>query len=265
MTSATAMFSDNVVISDLIAWVLTLGITVSLLKLLERTATRGVFEQCRKYCFSCDRNIGSVFSSCATWKLLHISFGLVFLLCWPMFSSGHIGAIVASLIPAMNVINMLLLGLGIWKDDATVKSMTRNGDIRELLKGPLYYASAITLFTVIYWRTFPIAIAAICNVCAGDGVADIIGRRFGREKLPYNRNKSFAGSIAMACAGFVASIGYMMYFRWFGYMEGSSVMVVRFLVVSIACALVESHPISTLLDDNLTVPLVVILLGTLLF
>lgn len=50
-------------------------------------------------------------------------------------SSGHLGAIVASLIPAMNVINLLLLGLGIWKDDATVKSMTRNGDIRYVLNG----------------------------------------------------------------------------------------------------------------------------------
>lgn len=33
----------------------------------------------------------------------------------------------------MNVINMLLLGLGIWKDEATVKSMTRNGDIKYVL------------------------------------------------------------------------------------------------------------------------------------
>lgn len=48
-------------------------------------------------------------------------------------------------------------------------------------------------------------------------------------------------------------------------MEGGSGMVVGFLVVSIACALVESHPISTLLDDNLTVPLAVVLLGTSLF
>ncbi|KAJ0742877.1 putative phytol/farnesol kinase [Helianthus annuus] len=40
---------------------------------------------------------------------------------------------------------------------------------RELVKGPLYYASTITFCCTIYWRTSPIAIAAICNLCAGDG------------------------------------------------------------------------------------------------
>lgn len=50
-----------------------------------------------------------------------------------MFSSGRVGAIVASLIPGMNVINMLLLGSGIWKDDATVKSMTRNNNHRYVM------------------------------------------------------------------------------------------------------------------------------------
>lgn len=45
-------------------------------------------------------------------------------------SSGRLGAVVASLIPAVNVVNMLLLGSGIWKDEATVKSMTRHGDHR---------------------------------------------------------------------------------------------------------------------------------------
>lgn len=40
---------------------------------------------------------------------------------------------------------------------------------RELLKGPLYYASTITFCCMMYWRTSPISIAAICNLCAGDG------------------------------------------------------------------------------------------------
>lgn len=31
----------------------------------------------------------------------------------------------------------------------------------------------------------------------GDGLADIVGRRFGGVKLPWNSNKSWAGSLAM--------------------------------------------------------------------
>jgi farnesol kinase len=38
-------------------------------------------------------------------------------------------------------------------------------------------------------------------------MADIVGRRFGAKKLPYNKRKSYAGSIAMASSGFLSSIG----------------------------------------------------------
>ncbi|KAK9940835.1 hypothetical protein M0R45_017476 [Rubus argutus] len=143
--------------------------------------------------------------------------------------------------------------------------MSRFNDYRELLKGPLYYATTITLACVIYWRTSPVAIAIICNLCAGDGLADIVGRRFGTQKLPYNRNKSIAGSVAMASAGFLSSIGYMYYFSTFGYVDKSWDMVLGFLVVSLASALVESLPISTKVDDNLTVPVTSMLVGSLIF
>ncbi|CAL5388474.1 unnamed protein product [Camellia sinensis] len=196
-----------------------------------------------------------------TRKLVHVSVGLVFMLC----CSGHQGAVIASLIPGLNIIKMLLIGLGIWKDEATVKSMSRFGDYRELLKGPLYYAATITLSCAIYWRSSPIAIAAICNLCAGDGIADIVGRRFGIQKIPYNRNKTIAGSLAMATAGFIASIGFMHYFSLFGYVQESWEMCLGFLVVSLAATLVESHPKSTELDDNLTVPLASVLVGSLIF
>ncbi|XP_019056392.1 PREDICTED: farnesol kinase, chloroplastic-like isoform X2 [Tarenaya hassleriana] len=187
------------------------------------------------------------------------------MLCWPLFSPGLQGAVLASLVPGVNIIRMLLLGLGVYHDEGTIKSMSRHGDRRELLKGPLYYASSITLACVFYWRTSPIAIAVICNLCAGDGMADIVGRRLGTEKLPYNRSKSIAGSIAMATSGFTASVVYMRYFASFGYMEESWGMILRFLVVSIASAVVESLPISTDIDDNLTVSLTSVLLGTFIF
>ncbi|KAI3760685.1 hypothetical protein L1987_51083 [Smallanthus sonchifolius] len=108
-------------------------------------------------------------------------------------------------------------------------------------------------------------LAGICNLCVGDGIADIIGRRFGKKKIPYNKDKSFAGSIAMGTTGFVVSVGYMYYFSMFGFVEKSFRMVVGFLVVSLASAFVESHPICTKFDDNLMVPLASVLLGSLAF
>lgn len=242
------MFSEYPVAGDVVATFLSSGVALSLLGCWKETAKRSFVDQ----------NINR--------KLVHISVGLVFMLCWPLFSSsGYRGAVLASLIPGVNVIRMLLLGLGILKDEATVKSMSRYGDKRELLKGPLYYASACALVCAIYWRTSPVAIAAICNLCAGDGFADLVGRQFGSHKIPYNRHKSVAGSIAMVTAGFVSSIGFMQYFSLLGYVQESWEMVLGFLMVSLAATLVESLPISTELDDNLTVPVTSVLVGSLVF
>ncbi|XP_044483663.1 probable phytol kinase 3, chloroplastic [Mangifera indica] len=247
-SSPSAMIlRHNPLLSDVCASILSAGIAFSFLRLWEETAKRKLVDQYLNR------------------KLVHISIGLAFMLCWPMFSSGLQGAILASLTPGVNIIRMLLVGSGMWKDEATVKSMSRYGDHRELLKGPLYYATAITLACAVYWRTSPNAIAAICNLCAGDGMADVVGRRLGRLKLPYNQNKSIAGSIAMASAGFLASIGYMYYFASFGYLQCSWELVFGFLVVSLASAVVESLPISTQLDDNLTVTLTSLLVGSLVF
>ncbi|KAJ9565120.1 hypothetical protein OSB04_001086 [Centaurea solstitialis] len=237
-------FPENPLAGDICAMAFSGCFALSILRVYEETARRGIFDQ------KLNR------------KLVHTTIGLAFMLCWPLFSSGHQGAVLAALIPGVNIVKVLLIGLGIWKDEAAVKSMSRYGDYRELIKGPLYYASTIALSSVIYWRTSPIAIAAICNLCAGDGMADIIGRRFGKKKIPYNTDKSFAGSIAMAAAGFIVSVGYMHYFSTFGYFEESWQMMCGFLVVSIASALVESHPISTKFDDNLMVPLTSLLVGT---
>ncbi|TYH93788.1 hypothetical protein ES332_A13G277800v1 [Gossypium tomentosum] len=245
--AAAMLFPQNPVFSDTCAAIISGSIALSVLRLWQETAKRGLFDQ------KLNR------------KLVHISIGLVFMLCWPLYSSGYRGAILAAITPGVNIMRMILIGSGLWKDEATVKSMSRYGDYRELLKGPLYYATTITLACAFYWRTSPIAIAAICNLCAGDGFADIVGRQFGGQKLPYNKNKSIAGSVAMAIAGFFTSVGYMYYFSYFGYIKESTEIVFGFLIVSLASALVESLPVSTKLDDNLTVTLTSILVGSLVF
>ncbi|KAI5007184.1 hypothetical protein ZWY2020_047132 [Hordeum vulgare] len=244
--AAVASPGDGGLVHDLVSSAVTAAVALGLLRFFEELAKRGV----------CDQKLNR--------KLVHITIGMAFLLFWPLFSLGRYAPFFAAFAPGINIIRMLLLGLGIMKNEAMVKSMSRSGDHRELLKGPLYYATTITLATSVLWRTSPIAIALVCNLCAGDGIADIVGRRLGKEKLPYNPNKSYAGSIAMAVAGFLASVGYMHYFHSFGFMEESWYMTLGFLVVSVAAALVESHPISTELDDNLTVPLTSFLVGSLI-
>lgn len=57
----------------------------------------------------------------------------------------------------------------------------------------------------------------------------------------------------------------MHYFHTFGFIEENWGMIIRFFVVSLAASFVESLPISTELDDNLTVPVASLLIGGLVF
>lgn len=109
---------------------------------------------------------------------------------------------------------------------------------RELLKGPLYYVLILILCALVFWRESPVGVISLAMMCGGDGnnsalnqskihwlicgncnlfrtrcfvgVADIMGRRFGYQKIPYNQQKSWAGTISMFVVGFLTSIGWVL-------------------------------------------------------
>jgi phytol kinase len=103
----------------------------------------------------------------------------------------------AAIIPLMISLQFLLVGLGIMKDQASVDAMTRRGDRREILRGPLIYGIAFVLLTMIYWKNSATGITALMMLSGGDGLADIIGKRFGKTRLAWSPNKTWAGSVAM--------------------------------------------------------------------
>ncbi|CAI7834065.1 unnamed protein product [Closterium sp. NIES-54] len=140
-------------------------------------------------------------------KVLHITIGLFFVfVCWPLFSAYPQARFFAAAAPVVTAVQLLLLGLGVTRSDGIVKSMSRSGSKSELLSGPLCYAVTIMLMTVMFWRTSPVGMVALVIMCGGDGVADIVGRRCGSWKLPWNEQKSWAGSAAMLLCGFFLSL-----------------------------------------------------------
>lgn len=56
----------------------------------------------------------------------------------------------------------------------------------------------ILLFSILFfWRDGPIGIVALSAMAAGDGLADLVGRRYGKgNKWWFNQDKSIAGSTA---------------------------------------------------------------------
>jgi len=53
--------------------------------------------------------------------------------------------------------------------------MSRTGNPREILRGPLYYGIAFIILTIVFWKDSPVGMTALM-ICGGDGLADLVGR-----------------------------------------------------------------------------------------
>ena len=131
-------------------------------------------------------------SSHVSRKIIHMGTGPLFVLCWLLFSETPEARFLAALVPLAITGQFILVGTGLIQDEAAVSAMSRSGDRREILRGPMYYGIIFVALTLYYWRSSPIGIIALMLMCGGDGLADLLGRRFGSLKLPWNQDKSWA-------------------------------------------------------------------------
>lgn len=197
-------------------------------------------------------------------KIIHAGTGPIFVLCWLFFHNMPSARYLAALVPFAITLQFALVGMGLWRDPAAVQAMSRSGDRREILRGPLLYGIVFILLTLIYWKDSPIGIVALMLLCGGDGLADIIGNRFGRARLPWSKNKTWAGSLGMFAGGWLFSILVLWVYIATGIFPGSLVQyLLPVTIITLAATVVESLPINDL--DNLTVPAVAVILGHLLF
>jgi phytol kinase len=156
-----------------------------------------------------------------------------------------------------------LVGIGILRDDAAVQAMSRTGDRREILRGPLYYGIIFVIITILYWYDSPIGIIALMLMCGGDGLADILGRRFGLAKLPWNNEKSWIGSFGMLIGGWLFAVLIIAIYIALGIFSGNSLSyMTEITIIAFAGSFVESLPFHDI--DNITVTLTALVLGHIL-
>jgi phytol kinase len=197
-------------------------------------------------------------------KLIHILTGPLFVLCWLLFPDVWYSRWLAALVPFAITAQFALIGLGIMKDEASVKAMSRSGDRREILRGPLFYGIVFVLMTLVYWKTSPIGMVALMLMCGGDGLAEIMGRGIPSAKLPWSKDKSVAGSLGMLLGGWVLAAFILFIFVLAGVFPSPfSSYLLPISVIALVGMLVESLPLKDV--DNFTVTLVAVLLGHLLF
>jgi phytol kinase len=197
-------------------------------------------------------------------KIIHIGTGPLFVLCWPLFTEAASSRYIAALVPLVITLQFILIGLGLWKDESAVQSMSRSGDRREILRGPLIYGIVFVILTILYWTNSPIGIIALMLMCGGDGLADILGRHYGKHKLPWSPRKTWMGSIGMLIGGWTLAIAVLAIYIGIGFFKGPlSNYLIPVTVIALAGTFVESLPYPDI--DNLTVTLTAVFVGYLFF
>ena len=196
-------------------------------------------------------------------KLIHIGTGPLFVLCWLLFNDNPINKYLAAFVPLTFTLQFFLIGIGVIKDEASVKAMSRSGDRREVLRGPLYYGIIFVLLTIIFWKYTPIGVISLMLMCGGDGLADIFGRRWGKRKVLWNKGKSWAGSFGMFLGGWLLSILVVwIYSLTEVFSNPINYYLLPISVIAIVGTIVESLPLKDI--DNITVTLSAVVIGLLI-
>lgn len=195
-------------------------------------------------------------------KILHIMTGPIFCIFWLLFPESFpvVSRVLAALVPAAITTYFCLVASRVYKNDVVITTMSRSGSPDEIFRGPLTYGIVHVIGCLLFWTQSPTGVMAIVVLCVGDGVADIVGRRFGRSNpIPWSPRKSFAGSLAFVICACAVMQGVLALFAWRFVPAGKpgsspsvwDVSTSSQAVVVVAAALVESLPIEHW--DNLTV------------
>lgn len=232
--------------NNILATILTFAIALAWLRLMDFCAHRGWIE------------------SRLSRKIIHIGTGPIYVLCWLFYQDTPEARWLAALVPLAISVQFALIGLGIIKDDASVQAMSRSGDRREILRGPLYYGIVFVVMTLVFWKNSPIGIVALMLMCGGDGIADLVGRHFASPKLPWSPEKTLAGSLGVFFGGFLmAELVLTVYILTGGLPGPLSHYLLPLTLVCLVGAEVESLKYKDI--DNITVTLAAALFGLLVF
>lgn len=140
-------------------------------------------------------------------------------------------------------------GRGLWREGETKSGFAL---------GIVLYPIAVLLLILVFARHLEVAAAAWGILAFGDGMASIFGMAIGRAKLPWNPDKSWAGSGAFVLFGGLAAAILLLWSAPGRYSAAFAIAIA--FGAALFAALLESQPLG--LDDNLGVPLVT---GVLLF
>jgi uncharacterized protein (TIGR00297 family) len=172
-----------------------------------------------------------------TRQLVHIGVGAIALslkfLTWPQAAMMAVAAV---------LFNLILL-------PRLTHKVFRPGDLeRPWTSGIVIYPLAVLGLILVFRQRLDLAAAAWGILAAGDGMATLVGTAVESPRLPWNKEKSFAGFAAFVIAASLASVGLLVWTAG----DTLSIPLWWAVAASLVAGFVETVPIR--LDDNLSVP-----------
>ncbi|MFX0086783.1 MAG: diacylglycerol/polyprenol kinase family protein [Candidatus Hodarchaeota archaeon] len=139
-------------------------------------------------------------------KVIHIAAGS-FIWIWLFIDpSDKFSYILNIAVPFLFFLTFLRKGTSGDPEDKDVKTMTRTGDPRELLKGPLYFTVVMMVAGTLFFGSYA-GMLMMAIVGWGDGIAPYIGQKYGKHKFKtFGREKSIEGSISVFLFSIVGSL-----------------------------------------------------------
>jgi phytol kinase len=188
-------------------------------------------------------------------KLNHTLAAPLFILFFPAFSDAEGARFFAGLVSLSNMLRLYLAGTG-QGESSLASTISRSGNKAEVLGGPFIYVCWLQAMIWCFWRSSFVGVVAMATMAAGDGMADLVGRKWGANcKWSFSDgSKSKVGTLAFGVSAFLVNFGLCEWLIATGCLEskqGMTDLAVRLLVISFVTALVELIPFG---DDNYTVP-----------
>jgi len=200
-------------------------------------------------------------------KIIHILSAPLFMICWPLFSCEWGARLFAAFVPALQALKLYIAATSSDDVDSNelANAISRSGDKEEVLGGPFIYVIILLSAIMLNFRDNLSGAIALCTMAAGDGMADIIGRRFGKtNKWFFSESKSIAGTMGFIVSAALCSIGlasWLMYTNAIVVALPMGALVSRIILISVVSALVELLPVG---DDNWSVPITAGVLSSIL-
>jgi phytol kinase len=186
------------------------------------------------------------FSSNFTRKIIHIGVGnWIFL--WPFtFQHWYMVCIPPAVFVVLNYVSYR---------KEVFKAMERKEKAGGL--GTVYYAFSLTVLSIAFWyiREAWIAALGMMLMAWADGLADVIGRKYGSHKYAVLGSvKSIEGSIGFFIVGIMSSIATISFFTAFwSLVLPQSMFLISLIIAGLGTIIEAFSPKGT---DNLTVPII---------